>query len=238
MEDPKPKQAKQENPEQKPKPAEKRETKQIKHTFTREEREKLSGELVQHIQETDRLEIEFQGIKERYKGSITTSQGRVAEVTGKLSSGCEWRWQECRVEFDHKAGKKRYFRTDTGELALLEDMTREDYQLKLVPDPDKCQFEKATVKTFELWKADKDLGTLTIGRAGGQWYFGAQLVIGSRKGDMPLSPEGKAHKNRFDCVRQGAKAVLAWIKDVAPEFVEGFEPKIKEVVESQKEIVE
>lgn len=218
---------------------------ECKYEFSDAEKSELQSTLLLQLDEHDRLVIRKKAITTDLATRVKTSETDIGDTRTLLKDGYQMRMMDVRVEKDFDAGVKRFVRVDNGQTVDTVPLTPGDRQMDLpaAEEPkgwveDESQFEKSTLKTFELWKADKDLGTLTIGRAGGQWYYGAQLAIGSRKGDMPLSPEGEAHKNRFDCVRHGAKAVLAWIKDVAPEFVEGFEPKIKEVVESQKEIVE
>lgn len=217
---------------------------ECKYEFSDAEKSELQSTLLTQLDEHDRLVIRKKAITTDLATRVKTSETDISDTRTLLKDGYQMRMMDVRVEKDFDAGVKRFVRVDNGQTVDTVPLTPGDRQMDLPADvesdnhkdPDAIQWEREA--TFELWKADNDLGTLTIGRAGGQWYFGAQLLIGSRQGDMPLSPEGKAHKNRFDCVRQGAKAVLAWINDVAPEFVEGFEPKIKEVVESQKEIVE
>ena len=212
----------------------KKELKNVKHVFSRDEKEKISQDLVGELAKQSGLEAEAKQVKSSYTAKLDEASARIGAYTQQLQSGFEMRLMECRVEYRPKDKKKDFFRTDSGELVVTEDMTQEDFQINLLIED--AAFEAR--EEIELWKAGSDSGKIVVGKAGARWTAAIRAKIGTNTLAERMTKESKSFKNRADALTAAVDRMLGWCESVSPGSRAGFEQKAKSIIEQQKERVE
>lgn len=109
----------------------KTERKQVKHVFTREEKEALSHDLVNELARSQSIELELTQVKSNYKAKIDESAAKIGTLTQHLQSGFEFRTEELEVQYFPKQKLKRYYRPDCSEFVIEEEMSPADFQMEL-----------------------------------------------------------------------------------------------------------
>lgn len=214
----------------------------IKHTLSPLEVEDYHKSLVCSMRANDESEKEFDDVKAEHKKHVADLDVEI----DKYRLGCERGWEDrqvdCTVELSPGENKKRFYRCDTGEHVGTEEMNDYDRQLTIKEVDDKAPQEASATfsASIALWEAGEDLGLLRIvyTPAEGTWRYGLNLKIGKAKGEILASQLKATFSTREDAIRMGAKAALKWIKQVAPDHLEGFKAGIQAVVEQEKGKVE
>lgn len=213
--------------------------KNIKHTFSLDERDALGGQLAQALGQLRCIEQEFDQVKASYKSKITEAEALIGSLQTDRVNGFTMRKARVTVDYDTK-NRTKYFYLEgapEGSFAVLsEPMTAEDFQNDLVRSEQK--FECRT--EFELFPiTGGDYGFLVIGRFSKKWFAALRVRIGSKILEERLDSEQKSVKQRFDAITQAMKRYQEWLKaNVGKEAAVGFQDGIHKIITSQKEIVE
>lgn len=104
---------------------------EARHNFSDEEKLAMLSELTRLNQDHERLVDEMKASSKGWKSRIESVLLRVKAITDNASNGYEFRLTECKVVFDAKKGKKRYYRKDNEEFVEERDMNPSDYELPL-----------------------------------------------------------------------------------------------------------
>lgn len=119
------------------------ETINTKHDFSDSEKLDLGSSLTEAMQEANELADQLKTIQADYRSRIQSSKAKIAELSNKLRTGYDMRPTRCRVVFNGKTGRKRYFLADSKKAVLVVDlpMTPSDYNrelpLEIPPAPKK-----------------------------------------------------------------------------------------------------
>lgn len=211
----------------------------VKHTLSSLEVEDYHKSLVCSMRARDEADKQFDEVKAEHKKHVTDLQVEI----DKYRLGCERGWEErqvdCTVELSPEENKKRFYRIDTGELVGTEEMNDYDRQLT-IKEVDMKAPQVSVGQTIVLWEAGADLGLMDIQFDPSEkaWKYGLEMKIGNARGEVLISQLKATFANREDAVKMGAKAALKWIKQVAPDHLEGFKAGIQAVVEKEKGKVE
>lgn len=128
----------------------------VRHDYTRDEREELTRKLTGGVQSKAALEEQLKAVSADFKAKIKTAQSIIGEATNQLTNGYEMRSTEATVVLDRQSGKKRilYFApTDKklhGKLIREEDMMQADYErlpMDLPPEKPKDKKKKEAEST-------------------------------------------------------------------------------------------
>lgn len=211
---------------------------QVKHMFTREERETMNVDLLNALGSKDAAESDFENVKATYKAKIAQAEAIVNTLVSNLRAGFELRPKECVADFRTKDRKKDIYVCETGELIATEDMTADDYQQDLFQAESK--FENR--EEITLWNATglqgNDVGTLVVGRLKGKWYSALRLKVGQHRLDERLDSEQKCAKARWDIIYPTGKRCIDWLKANLHEAAKSFEQPIWKVLDQHQERVE
>ena len=100
--------------------------------LTEQEKLKYAKEMSEHVSKKHRVEDNLKSVSTQLKSEIASHEGSINSLAEKLNSGREYRMVECNVEYDFKKGVKTIIRTDTGEIAKVEEISEEERQEELV----------------------------------------------------------------------------------------------------------
>lgn len=197
----------------------KNQKKKIQHKFTPSEVAQLHTDLLNSLADVDMVNGELEQVKASYKAKIAESQCRVTTLRANLGAGFEYRDVDCRCEYAPAIGKKNWYRTDTGELALTEDMTQDDYQVEL--------FEAEWVfndrREYYLWQPKpKDQASLIIGRNVESWFVALRVRVGAFELQQRLDTEQVSFKNRSMAIEHGLYQLKQWLESNVRDMAEGF----------------
>jgi len=213
--------------------------KNIKHTFSLDERDAIGGQLAQALGSLRCIEQEFDQVKASYKSKITEAEALIGSLQTDRVNGFCMRKARVTVEYDPKNRTKYFFlegAPDGSDPVLSEPMTAEDFQNDLVRSEQKfeCRVE------FELFPiVGGDYGFLIVGRYAKRWFTALRVRIGSKTLEERLDSEQKSVKQRYDAITQAMKSYNEWlVKNVGKESAAGFQDGIHKILTSQKEIVE
>jgi hypothetical protein len=212
----------------------------IKHTFTAEERDVLSHDLVNALDQKTSTEMEFDAIKSSFKARIAESESRVNTIAANIRAGFEMRVVDCVVVFRREEGEKDFhLAADWGTVnerpVLTEKMTEDDYQQELFDA--EAEFDQKTA--IELFKPTAtDFGSLIVGYLEKRWYSALRVKVGSHELSERLDSEQQAFKSRADAIRIAAGRALKWLKEKTGDSWKGFEAAVKAATEAEKEKVE
>ncbi len=105
--------------------------KELRHTFTPEERQRMGDTMAQVCAEIEALEEEKAEEANRLKTAIASQQKLLRENARKLRLGWELRMIDCRMEKDFNGNVVRLYREDTNELVEERAMSIEERQRML-----------------------------------------------------------------------------------------------------------
>lgn len=260
--------AKPETEEQKPKPEPvqkiREEIKQVKYTFSNQEMLDLGKDLAGKTTDLSNVVDEAKSVAKSYKSKEAEIEGAIGVLTEKIKTGYELRPMKCRVVFRSRDGKKDYFRADTGELALTEQMTNADLQMDLElenkkqandenPDakikpgeglvtinPKDLEASQETISsTIEIWPDALDsMAQLTLYRVKGLWTFAIQANVGDWVYFSPINTSEKGSKERYDAIKRAMKLLRSEMEAGIGEAADGFHVYIDRVLEAEAGKVE
>lgn len=212
--------------------------KNIKHTFSLDERDAIGGQLAQALGSLRCIEQEFDQVKASYKSKITEAEALIGSLQTDRVNGFCMRKARVTVEYHPKERIKHFYLESApdGEPVLTEPMTAEDFQNDLVRSEQKfeCRVE------FELFPiVGGDYGFLIVGRHTKRWFTALRVRIGTKILEERLDSEQKSVKQRYDAITQSMKRYNDWlVKNVGKETAAGFQDGIHKILTSQKEIAE
>lgn len=218
------------------------EIKNVKHTFTPEERQAQGQDLARSVGDLRGIHAEFDQVKANYKAKITEKEAKIDSISTSLVGGFEMRNKRCLVAFRPDKREKDFFLVDDNNkliepavAVLTEPMTREDFQQELIDA--ESLFEKR--KEIDLFiPTDTDRGVMVLGRFQNKWYSALRIQVGKHKIEERLDSEQKAFKVRGDAVHRAGKRAMEWLKDNLKDNAKGFEEPIAKVIAAQIELAE
>ena len=104
--------------------------------LTNEELLAYSKQLAEETAYRNKTENELQYTKEDFKKRLEKHEATINVLLQKISTEKETRFVDIRIEYDWSAGKKSFYRLDTGDIFKDEPITPEELQ-------EKMEFEKA-----------------------------------------------------------------------------------------------
>lgn len=240
------------------------EIKQVKYTFSNQEMLDLGKDLAGKTTDLGNISDEAKSVAKGYKSKEAEIEGSIGVLTEKIKTGYELRPMKCRVVFRSRDGKKDYFRADTGELALTEQMTNADLQMDLELEHKKQAKDekpKETIKpgeglvtikpedldavqetissTIDIWPDElESMAQLTLYRVKGLWTFAIQANVGDWVYFSQIDTSEKGSKERYDAIKRAMKLLRAEMKDGIGEAAEGFYAHIDRVLEAESGKVE
>ncbi|MCK5236445.1 MAG: hypothetical protein KAR06_05600 [Deltaproteobacteria bacterium] len=99
--------------------------------LTQEEVLHYSKELAKETQDLEEIEKRKKDVMADFGSQILKHKSEVGVLSRKISTGEEYRDIECEWNFDWKDGRKRLYRTDTGELLQTDKISDYERQQKL-----------------------------------------------------------------------------------------------------------
>lgn len=218
------------------------ETKQVKHTFSMEERNTIGADLARSIALARGIEAEEKQVKAGYKAKTEEAAARIDMQSTQLMNGFEFRLKRCRVTYRPKERKKEYRLeedSDTVEPVLVEDMIGDDFQAELIAAESKFELREE-LELFQ--RTGTDSGILVVGRFQPEgkptavWFAALRITIGQRRLEERLDSEQRSTKKRPDAVKTAAKRALEWLQEtLGKENAKGFSDGIAALVEAHKE---
>jgi hypothetical protein len=120
------------SPARKPSELEHRALVECWREFTKEELQDKGEELALAEMQSDQVERDRRAVQSDYAKQQKDLRGRISQLSQQIQSKGAKRPTWCFVRFhDPEKGKKSLFRTDTGELAEVQEMTDAELQQKL-----------------------------------------------------------------------------------------------------------
>jgi hypothetical protein len=213
----------------------KNEKKKIQHKYTPSEVAQLHTDLLNALSSVDRVNSELDQVKTTFKAKIAEQECRVVTIRSNLGAGFEFRDIDCRCEFAPAIGKKHWYRTDTGELALTEEMSQDDFQRELFEAEEKFD-EK---REFKLWEPkSKDEAVMVIGRREDSWFVALRLRVGAFELQQRLDSEQVSFKMRSIAVEHGFVTMKEWVIRHLGDMAEGFYKSAWDVLKPEMEKTE
>ena len=100
--------------------------------FTRDEIVELALKQGEAFNELNRAEEDKKAVTAQLKAKCEGISARISEITGKLTSGFEYRVVPCEIQYDDpKPGLKTTYRLDTGATVAVDPMTLAERQAEL-----------------------------------------------------------------------------------------------------------
>lgn len=104
----------------------------LRCTFTRDERLELAQKLAEHHNTLVAVQDEKSRAMKDYASRIKGIENDIGDISRKVTNGYEFRDIDCRVQFDvPEAGKKTIVRLDSKDVVGVESMTHEEKQLPI-----------------------------------------------------------------------------------------------------------
>lgn len=211
------------------------EEKTIRHELTPEELLGTGRELAQSIAAHRDLESQFDEVKQSYKAKLAEAEAKIGRLGTLLQNGFDMRVAKCRVEFRPKERKKYFYLEYAPKEALpvlVEDMTREDFQVDLIQAESKFE-RREEIPLFP--PAGDSNGVLAVGRHKDRWHAALRLTVGKHSIAERLNTESKPAKERADIIRQTLTRAMEWLVDTfGAENAKGFEAHFSKVIETHK----
>lgn len=114
-----------------PKPPKKTELR-LRVNYTRDEIVELAKKLAETVDEQARAEDEKKAVNGQMKAKVDGITARMGEITGKITSGFEYRLTACEVRYDDpKQGLKTVIRLDNQDVVSCEPMSLSELQSEL-----------------------------------------------------------------------------------------------------------
>lgn len=217
--------------------------KNVKHTFTPEERNALGSDLAAEFRKARSTEAEFGEVKAQFKARVAEHDARIDKLSNAVSAGFEMRVKDCVVILRPEDREKDYYlavpkdgHVEKGDLLLTEEMTQADFQQDLIEA--EAAFENR--ESIDLFPpANSDYGCVIVGCQRGKWYGALRIKVGNKALQEPITTELRSFKERGPCIEQNAKRALKWLKaELGKDDAKGFEEPIKAIVEANRERAE
>jgi hypothetical protein len=107
-------------------------TEYLKYTFSDDELKEKAAQLAMECKEEREIEDEKKQAMSLFKSKLDSHAANIAKLASYINNGYEYRYIECEIMFDFPlAGRKTFFRKDTGKIAKEEDMTETEMQCEL-----------------------------------------------------------------------------------------------------------
>lgn len=104
----------------------------LKYEFSEAELLEIGKQLGRSSQELETLEDNKKAVTSQLKAQIDGKQAEVSGLSNKMNSGCEYRYIDTRIEYNHPSpGIKTTIRNDTGAIIRTEVMSDDEKQLEL-----------------------------------------------------------------------------------------------------------
>lgn len=217
--------------------------KSVRHTFSVEEKQELSTELLNGLDHYSDTENEFDAIKSSFKAKLAEAESRVNTIRSQLRAGFEMRVTDCVVVYRPEDKEKDFFvaqdyrehyeedGTPKGTVILApiatEKMTDDDFQDELL----RAEAVFENYDAIELFKPiGEDRGALVVGSYGKCWYSALRIKVGKHELSERLDTEQKAFKKREDAVITASKRALKWLKETCGDSWKGFEAAVNAAV--------
>jgi hypothetical protein len=225
--------------------------KNIKHTFSPEERNAIGLSLAQSIAEKRGVEAEFDQVKASYKSKVTEKEARIDNLSTSLVNGFDMRNVSCVVIFELPAKKKSFYIEgdwekiakehgldkifDRIEPVLVEDMTAADFQQELIEAESKFE-KREEIALFN--PTERDSGIIVVGMFNSKWYSAIRISIGKHKLEERLDSEQKTFRKRFDAITNAGKRAVEWLRKEMSKDAKGFEDPLMKAIALHSERVE
>lgn len=105
-----------------------------KHTFTQEEKNQKTEQMLQAMRQKEEIEAEFKTSKSNYKSKIDSKDAEIKLTANLLNAGFEDRNYQCILTKNFDEGRREYFEVGSGKLIGTEPLTAADYQMQLQMD--------------------------------------------------------------------------------------------------------
>lgn len=102
-----------------------------KHTFTQEEKNQKTEQMLQAMRQKEEIEAEFKTSKSNYKSKIDSKEAEIKLTANLLNAGFEDRTYNCLLTKDFEAGKRLYHEIGSNKLVGEEPLTAVDYQTQM-----------------------------------------------------------------------------------------------------------
>ncbi len=218
------------------------ETKNIKHTFSHDEREQLGSDLAHSFGYLRGVEAEFDQVKASYKAKTTEAEARIDRISTNITNGFEMRGTTCFAAFRVKDREKDFYLNEAAAknadpkcVVLTEPMTADDFQQELIASEAKFD-AREEIQLFT--PTEQDHGVLVVGRLGGKWFSALRVRIGKLELNERLDAEQKCVKERSAAVALAVKRVNEWAKANLKDLAKGFSDQFNIVLDANKERVE
>jgi hypothetical protein len=99
--------------------------------LTDNEKLAYSADLAEHIGNKARAEDNLKSFKSQIKSEIDGHTAAINLLSGKISSGKEFRLVDIEIHFDYNTRMKTYIRKDTGQVFKTEGIRQDELQLHL-----------------------------------------------------------------------------------------------------------
>ncbi|MAX80328.1 MAG: hypothetical protein CL843_09150 [Crocinitomicaceae bacterium] len=109
--------------------------KEYNHTLTIDELKGIADQMCEQIDQKDKLEIEKKLISKRLGDQITELDSNIHDLSVKHRMGFETRESNCKVRLNFKDGMKYYYDAESDELITSEELTSDDFQLRIDYQP-------------------------------------------------------------------------------------------------------
>ena len=108
-----------------------KESTRLECQLTDPEKLSYSQDLTEHITDKSRAEDNLKSFKSQMKSEIDGHIAAINLLSGKISSGREYRLVDIEIHFDYNTRLKTYIRTDTGQVFKHEAIQQHELQLHL-----------------------------------------------------------------------------------------------------------
>lgn len=207
----------------------------ISHRYSAVETAVIHNSLTTALDELEQIELRKKSEMSAIKSEKDSKLEEISIFRSKIRVGSEMRQMRCRVELCPEEGKKKYLHVESGDVLLTQEMKPNDFQEEL-PIVDEPIFEKKT--TVEVWRAEKDFGTVTVAYLAGYWYAAYGLKIGDKEKAEILDQESSAFKERYPAIETATKRLMEWLKTELPDAAKGFENNVNLTLVAEKDKVE
>lgn len=114
----------------------------VKHEFTRDELDRITGEMTKALRNISELEEQKKAVTSDFAAKIKTARAHMHECANKLDAGYQMQEMECEVDYVYSDNVKRFFplgeNRKRGGLAKEEVMSEVDRQAQMpLNDPKK-----------------------------------------------------------------------------------------------------
>lgn len=130
---------------------------QSPYKFTDHEKLEFGTKLAMATQRVENLTAHKKQVTSACDAQINEAKATVENLSGKLSSGMEYREKECVVKFRPIIGMKDYYDAQSGDFIQSSTMTRNDYQMDLALEQENAAIQKANEEAEEKAKEEQSI---------------------------------------------------------------------------------